>query len=171
MDRSNVPIAHCFSPCATKMPKLSTKQMCSWVSHPMSSTQRSTSEAIPPISKSTDATCRCRGKSSTTCPRLPRQTRGQATVCGAFSQLQDAAAAHVRQFVYSRNIRKILAKTKRPEPLYVSQLSHGDYLLYWRPRNDKQEAAWRGPARCIGWTQHTVYLDHNGAYVSAHPSP
>ena len=74
-------------------------------------------------------------------------------------QLQDAAAAHVRQFVYSRNIRRILAKAKRPEPLGVSQLSHGDYLLYWRQRNDNQEAAWRGPARCIGWTQHTVYLD------------
>ena len=88
MDRSNVPIAHCFSPCATKMPKLSTKQMCSWVSHPMSLTQRSMSEAIPPISKSTDATCRCRGESSTTCPRLPRQTRGQATVCGAFSNFR-----------------------------------------------------------------------------------
>ena len=85
-------------------------------------------------------------------------------------QLQDAAAAHVRQFVYSRNIRRILAKAKRPEPLGVSQLSHGDYLLYWRQRNDNQEAAWRGPARCIGWTKQTVYLDHNRAYVSAHPS-
>ena len=88
MDRSNVPIAHCFSPCATKMPKLSTKQMCSWVSHPTSLTQRSMSEAIPPISKSTDAACGCRGESSTTCPRLPRQTRGQATVCGAFSNFR-----------------------------------------------------------------------------------
>ena len=85
-------------------------------------------------------------------------------------QIQDETAAHVRQFVYSRRIRELLAKAARPAPLDVSQLKHGQYLLYWRPRTDKKEAAWRGPARCIGWTEHTVYLDHNGAYVSAHPS-
>ena len=84
--------------------------------------------------------------------------------------LQDDARAHVTQFVHARKVRQVLAQAIRPQPLDFTQLKHGEYLLYWRPRTEKAGPAWRGPARFVGHTPHCVYLDHGGAHVSAHPT-
>ena len=84
--------------------------------------------------------------------------------------LQDSARENVMRTVYSRKIRTALAQRIRPNGLDCSKLARGDWLLYWRPRDNKQGEAWRGPARYVGHTPWCVYLDHNGAHVSAHPT-
>ena len=85
--------------------------------------------------------------------------------------LQDIARQKTMEVIYSRQIRLALAQRTRPQlDVDLTALKHGDWLLYWRPRTHKAEAAWRGPARYIGHTPWCVYLDHGGAHISAHPS-